>query len=218
MEPFGRVSMRWFAAVAGLCALTVALVAARVHEVRGPLAADSRAQTVVRAHAWGVPLVPGRVAEHYRDLGTLPWVAVLVVVAVLVAALVHDYLMVAVALAGPPIAVFLVEEVGKPLVARPEFGGYGFPSGHTTAIASLAIVAALIVHRHLGRRALAVAVGVLATLTLAMILTVVRIDAHYLSDALAGVLLGVGTVLGVAALASLVAGSVEHGRAGHPVG
>jgi hypothetical protein len=89
-----------------------------------------------------------------RSCGVFPWFRIawrcaigrsarsrgyglLVAAVVLVALVLKDLVMVAVGAMGPPIALFLAGAVGKPLVAGPEFGAYGFPSGHTTATAAL---------------------------------------------------------------------------------
>jgi membrane-associated phospholipid phosphatase len=206
MEPFGGRAIRLFLVVAAVCALVVLLLAARVHGVSTPLRADARANSAVRAHVWGVPLVPFDLAQRYQALSSIPWYVGLVTAVVATARYLRDQVMVVVSLLGPPIALLVAEMVGKPVVARLEFGAYGFPSGHTTASAALAMTAALLAYRHLSFRFLMAMAPLLVGVPLGMVLAVVRIRAHLFSDAVAGVLLGLGTVLAIASVVSVAIG------------
>jgi membrane-associated phospholipid phosphatase len=199
------VSSRWqrrLLTLAGACALATFALAVRIHENGDPLGVDQRADSAVGKHVWGVPLVPYRVALNYRALGASPWFELLVSGVILVAWRKRDALVAVLAVASPGTALLLAEHVGKPLVARYEFGSYGFPSGHTTAISSLAGVVALLAYRTGGGKRLVRIAPALGAAVVGMMLAVVRVRSHYFSDALAGILLGGGTAAGLVALAS----------------
>jgi membrane-associated phospholipid phosphatase len=206
MEPFQGRAVRLFLVIAAVCALVVLLLGARVHGVSAPLHADARANSAVQVRVWDVPLVPFDIAKRYQALTSMPWYVGLVAAVVATAWLLRDFVMVIVSLLGPAIALLLAEMVGKPLVARLEFSAYGFPSGHTTAAAALATTVALLVYRHLSFRFLMATGPLLVGLPLGMVLAVVRIRSHLFSDAVAGVLLGLGTVLAVAGVVSVAMG------------
>jgi membrane-associated phospholipid phosphatase len=89
------------------------------------------------------------------------------------------------AMPRPPEAVRLIAE-----------DGYGFPSGHATAAA---VVYGGIAYEYDWHRRLATALPV-AALVLAIALSRVVLGVHYLGDVVAGLALGVATVLGVARL------------------
>jgi membrane-associated phospholipid phosphatase len=197
LDPLPTRVDRLLGSIVVACAAGVVVLGARVHHHDGPLHADLRATAAVGAHLWGIPIVPDRLARVYQDLGRLPVVALLAVAAVVIALKLGDLVMVGTITVGVPVALVLAERVGKPLVARPEFNSYSFPSGHTTAAAALATVAALLVYRRRGVHALVRVAPVTALGPIAMVLVVVRVQAHYLTDAVAGVLLGAGTVLAV---------------------
>jgi len=103
----------------------------------------------------------------------------------------------AVAVTGPPLAVVIAEGLLKPIVGRQENGIYGFPSGHATALAALVASVALLAYRRWGRRALLAAAPFLPLLPLVMTIGLVQTHWHQMSDAIAGDLIGAGTVLGI---------------------
>lgn len=107
-----------------------------------------------------------------------------------------------VAVLACPLALTASELVGKPLVGRPEGAGFGFPSGHTTAVATVVALVALIIYCHWHARALIWAAPI-AVLLPVMSLSLVRGGEHLFSDTVAGGLLGCGTVLGLAWVVSV---------------
>jgi membrane-associated phospholipid phosphatase len=167
---------------------------------------DIRGNTLAFAHLFGLPLVPLRLARHFVALGTDPDFAVAVGLLVAAALLLGDKLGARIALLGPPLALGLTEWVAKPLVGRNEVIAQngapllGFPSGHTTAVAALAMAATVVAYRRWGLRGLVGAAPLAALLPLAMVATVVRLHYHLLSDGIGGVAVGYGTVLGVVAV------------------
>jgi hypothetical protein len=143
---------------------------------------------------WGFAMVADAVHSavllRITDLGTP---AVLVVGAVLAALLSfpRDRFRSAACLAGPLLAVVLAEYVFKPLVGRRYQGVLSYPSGTVTAVTAVATAWVLTAPPRIRPAVMVVAV-------LAVCLTGVAVTGlrwHYPTDALAGVALGVGTVL-----------------------
>ncbi|HEY3723251.1 MAG TPA: phosphatase PAP2 family protein [Acidimicrobiia bacterium] len=108
---------------------------------------------------------------------------------------------------GAPAVAALVEVVTKQVVARPRpptrvltgASGFGFPSGHTTGAAALAVVAMvaaqlLITDRRLRRRVCMVAVTYAVTVGISRVV----VGAHYPSDVVGGLLVGTAAALGCA--------------------
>lgn len=95
---------------------------------------------------------------------------------------------------------FLLSNAVKLLVDRPRpdllnltgFAGTSFPSGHATAAAATLAVAALLLARGRSRRAQALVFGVAAGLAAMVAATRVLLGVHWLTDVLAGLLLGWG--------------------------
>jgi membrane-associated phospholipid phosphatase len=105
---------------------------------------------------------------------------------------------------GPGLAIGLVELVGKPLFGRTfPRGGLSYPSGHTVSSVAALTVALLVVLGLLHRprqRLLAGLIWLLLVLTLMVGLVAMRY--HYLTDTFGGVGLALGVVLPCAVLVS----------------
>jgi membrane-associated phospholipid phosphatase len=159
----------------------VAAVAMAVHP--GPNALDR----------WGfraVPHAPGSVVlVRITDIGS----PVVLIAGALLAAVVarHDRMRAVACLIGPLLAVVLVEYSFKPLVGRHFEGVLSYPSGTTANVAALATAWVLAVPRR--ARAAVIAAGALVTVAMSVAVTGLRW--HYPSDALGGVVLGIGTVV-----------------------
>jgi undecaprenyl-diphosphatase len=102
-------------------------------------------------------------------------------------------------LVGPPGALLAAELVIKPLVGRTLGGALSYPSGTTVGAAALATAAVLATPA----RWRVVAIVVASVFALWMSAAVVALRWHLPTDALAGVVFGVGTVLVVDGLAFL---------------
>jgi len=94
-------------------------------------------------------------------------------------------------LVAPALAVLLAEYVLKPVIARRYSGVLTFPSGTTTVVAAVATAVAVAAPRWL--RPVVVVVG--SVLVVLECIAVVALQWHFPTDAIGGVLLGVGTVL-----------------------
>lgn len=139
---------------------------------------------------------------HISDLGSPPALGLGILALVLAAVWTgRRWPAIALAVAGPLVAVVLTEFVLKPLVGRTHDGGLSLPSGHTTSIGSLAWVFVLVFVAGSTRpwwwR------GGLATLAVGAVLgvagTMVALDRHYFTDTVAGALVATA-VVGTAAL------------------
>jgi undecaprenyl-diphosphatase len=123
----------------------------------------------------------------------------LAVVAVL-AALVRNWSLVALATVGPAVAIVATEEVLKPIVHRTMAGDFGaYPSGHETGLVSLLVVLLLV----LTRAPLSLAVKAVAATGLVLWAVVgaiglVRGHYHFPTDTIGGIGVAVACVLSAA--------------------
>jgi len=190
--------------IAVLCLDVVVAVGLRLRRVHGAVALDVRTAQPVFSHAFGVSLVPVRMATQFIKLGNpVPYAGLVLALAALAVSK-RDWLSAATAAVGPALAVFTAEHL-KPQFGRTEGGVDAYPSGHTTALAALTVVVVLVVWRQRGWRGLAATVPLAVAMSGGMVLTVVRLHAHLMSDALAGVFLGAGIVTGIAGVLFLAA-------------
>ena len=112
-------------------------------------------------------------------------------------------------LIGPPAAAVLDQFVIKPLVGRLYQGELSFASGSVTVIAAVGTAWVLAVPRRFR-----VAAAVVGSLSVAlMIVAVIALRWHYPTDALAGIVLGVGVVLMVDSAAHSLPGRQSGGNA-----
>jgi len=91
---------------------------------------------------------------------------------------------------------------GRPPNALVAIAGYSFPSGHAVAAAATAVALVLVLVPWGPGRRKGEAIAVLFAFVMAF--SRVYLNAHWLSDVVAGVLLGTGVALGSAALATEV--------------
>ena len=105
------------------------------------------------------------------------------------------------AIIGTLTAVTVTELILKPLIGRLRFGELSFPSGHTTAVAAVAIAAAVLIGsaqwpRSIALRVLAAVAAVAVAVGVAMSLVAQHV--HYLTDTVGGYCVAIATVLAVA--------------------
>lgn len=184
-------------AVAGAVLMGLSIVAGVVVRVHpGPNAVDRRGFAVLATST------DSTILHRITDLGTP---LALVVATLLAAAVVvrFDRWRAAACIAGPVVTAVLVEYVFKPLVARRYLGVLSYPSGNVADVAAVMTAWALAVPGWI-RPAVVVLGAVVVGL---MIVAVIGLRWHYPTDALAGAVLGVGTVLTVDGLAHLRAGA-----------
>jgi membrane-associated phospholipid phosphatase len=96
---------------------------------------------------------------------------------------------------GPLCAVLLTEACAKPVVDRVRNGAYQYPSGHCTAAAAVGTLGILLLSRHGGRRAVRTW-GVLCVVPPGLVFVAMqRVGLHDLTEAIAGIVVGIATVL-----------------------
>jgi membrane-associated phospholipid phosphatase len=102
---------------------------------------------------------------------------------------------------GTVTAVAITELILKPLVGRLRFGHLTFPSGHTTAVAAVALATAILIGGARWPRSIAVRMlAGLAPVALAVgvAISLVAQHIHYATDTVAGYCVALATVLAVA--------------------
>jgi undecaprenyl-diphosphatase len=111
------------------------------------------------------------------------------------------------AAAAVPVAVGLDELLLKPLVHRTYWGNLVYPSGHTTAVFTLAATVTVLLlapPRPAKAAVLRVLIPVAAcALALVVAIAVIGLQWHYFTDTVAGAAVAIGTVCGLALLLDL---------------
>jgi membrane-associated phospholipid phosphatase len=144
------------------------------------------------------------------SLGSPPQAAFLVAAVAGAAAAARRWPGVLLTLAGTVTAVTVTELILKPLIGRLRFGHLSFPSGHTTAVAALAVASAILIGG--ARWPRSVALRILAglsvvTLAAGVAISLVAQRIHYTTDTLAGYCVALATVLAVALLLDVLGSS-----------
>jgi membrane-associated phospholipid phosphatase len=162
----------------------------------------------------------GVVADVVARLGSPVPVAVLLVVLAAAALRWRGRRALALSVLGPLAAMATTSLVLKPLIARTRGVELAYPSGHTTAVASLAVTVAVLVLSSRMRRARRWAVAAaLAGLVAAVAVALIGRGVHFPTDVVGGLGVAVAVVPTVATALDALAGSVtarraEAGRAG----
>lgn len=151
----------------------------------------------------------GTVAELVARLGSPVPVAVLLVVLAAVAYRWRGRRALVLSVLGPLAAMATTSLVLKPLIGRTRGVELAYPSGHTTAVASLAVTVAVLVLSSRMRRGRRWAVAVtLAGLVAAVAVALIGRDVHFPTDVVGGLGVAVAVVPTVAMLLDAVAASV----------
>lgn len=134
-------------------------------------------------------------------LGDPAQAAIVVVAVASAAAAARRWSGVLLAIIGTTTAVALTELILKPLIGRFRFGELSFPSGHTTAVAAVAMAAAILISgaqwpRSITLRLLAAVAAIAVAVGVAVSLVAQHV--HYLTDTVGGYCVAVATVLAVA--------------------
>jgi undecaprenyl-diphosphatase len=199
--PWRRVTWVFVA----LCALGVALLAWRYHGDQRP----------GRLDLFLARQVAGALGEHRPVLDRLaclggPATLTLGTLGLAgIAALTRRRSAVLLAMVGPPLAALLTEFGLKPLVGRGLRGDLALPSGHITTVAALAAVAVVLQLGAAAWRSVGAAVLIMIGLV-AVAVSQVAIDAHYATDTLAGLFVGIGVVLSVGLVMDSVASAQQR--------
>jgi membrane-associated phospholipid phosphatase len=141
-------------------------------------------------------------AAHSAYLGNPNWVAVICAAAVLACVLGRRFRAALLVIIAVPAAVVLTDHILKPLIDRTFYGNLTYPSGHTTAVTTMAVAAAVVLTGP-ARPPLPAAVRwLLAAAVLAVIPVVavglVVIHFHYFTDTIGGAGVGTAVALGTA--------------------
>jgi membrane-associated phospholipid phosphatase len=113
-------------------------------------------------------------------------------------------------LVGPAAATMANQLLLKPIVARLYVGEISFTSGSVTVIAAIGAVCVLAIPRRMRPTATVLAIAAVSV----MVVAVVALQWHYPTDALAGALFGVGTVLLIDGVIGIATGR-GNGRSRH---
>lgn len=143
-------------------------------------------------------------------LGDPREVMVMIVLLGLLCLLSRDWLGLSLSAVGPLSAVLLTEYALKPLVHRIRDGAFQYPSGHCTGSAAVSTLAVVLLYRHGGRRAVLWGGWIFVLPPVLVFVSVQRLHLHDLMDSVAGLAVGVATVLVVAATLTWVA-DLAHG-------
>ncbi len=164
---------------------------------------------------WGFSLVHADIGSsfwmHVTDIRSTSTLVAGSILAALVVVL-RDHWRALACLVAPTLAVLLTEFVLKPVIARRFEFVLTFPSGSVTAVAAVATAWVLAVPRWLRFPVVVIGAFVVGLECIAII----ALQWHYPSDALGGVLVGVGVVLLADGLLHVVVAAVRGHFTGNP--
>ena len=189
------------AAIVAACVVTTALLGAWL----GHGAHTDRVDTVIDARVKAILPGSAKLLERLAWPGGLHAIIGMTAVLVLVCLLRRRYRGAALLALSVPAAAVITERLLKPLVGRTLLGFLSFPSGHATVTFALATaITVLLAGAPALPRAAHLAVAV-ASFAVAAIVTaaMIALGLHYLTDAVAGAAVGIGTVLATALLIDL---------------
>ncbi len=169
---------------------------------------DFTLDTFIRTHIRGDQPITGALV----GLGDPPQAAILVAVVAGAAAAARRWSGVVLTVGGTLAAVTISELILKPLVGRLRYGHLSFPSGHTTALSSVAVVVVVLLigaqrPRNVVLRLVASLAGIVVAVGAAIALIARHV--HYATDTVAGWCVAVATVLAVALALDFIAPRVR---------
>ncbi|MDQ2789525.1 MAG: hypothetical protein DLM60_19115 [Pseudonocardiales bacterium] len=135
------------------------------------------------------------------SLGDPAQAAILIAAVASAAAIARRWSGVLLTVVGTITAVAITEFILKPLTGRLSFGHLTYPSGHTTAVAAIALATAILIGGADWPRSIAVRlIACLAAVGLAagVAISLVALRVHYATDTVAGYCVALATVLAVA--------------------
>jgi membrane-associated phospholipid phosphatase len=203
-RPLLPAHLRRFAVVIVVLALVVlAVLALRYAHQEAAGRLDRTLDVYLRTHLrWDQSLTGALIS-----LADPPHAAVVLAVVAVAAALARRWSGVILTLGGTLTAVTITEVILKPLVGRLRYGHLTFPSGHTSAVAAIALATVILLIG--AQRPRSVALRGLAGLAAAVVAVSVAValiaqHVHYATDTVAGCCVGVVTVLGLALILDFV--------------
>jgi membrane-associated phospholipid phosphatase len=190
------------AALAVLCAAVLTALAIRYagHTQAGPL--DARVDGWIQGHLG----ITSPALSALTLLGDPLPVTIMTVLIALACVRARWWRAVVLTVIAAPVTSGLTEDVLKPAIGRTLHGGLTMPSGHTTAVFTLATLGAVLLCPVPGRRLLILAAYVLAA---AVAVAMVAQGYHYFTDTIGGAAVGTGAVLAVAFVIDAAAGPVR---------
>jgi hypothetical protein len=198
---------RHLVAIASLAFAAMVVLGVRFSGMRRPGHFDNAIDSRIQAHLAGHPLLLQRLV-NLANPGSAVAICALLCVLFLVTGRSR---LAALTVAGPALSGVLVDVVLKPVFDRRFAGALSYPSGHTAAAASIALVVVVAmvgpsrpawpsVVRYAIATVAAVAAAVVAAALIAM-------GYHYATDTIGGLLAAVSFVLGAALSIDALAGS-----------
>ena len=193
-------------AVASVAFAAMAILGVRYSGMRGPghfdHAIDSRIQ-------WDFANHP-TLRQHVINLSTPGNAVAICALLCVLFLLTRRRRLAALSIAGPAVSVVLVDVVLKPLFDRRLAGALSYPSGHTAAAASIALVVVVAMigpSRPPWPAAVRYCVAALAVVAPGMVAAALIADGyHYATDTIGGLLVAVASVLGAALSIDALAG------------
>lgn len=183
--------------VIALAIIVIAVFGMRYADQDMPGHLDRGLDALIRNHLRGdEPITRGLVS-----LGNPAQAALLVAAVASAAAFARRWSGVLLTVVGTVTAVAITELILKPLIGRLSFGHLSFPSGHTTAVAAIALATAILIGGAGWPRSIAVRlIACLAAVALAagVAISLVALHIHYATDTVAGYCVAVATVPAVA--------------------
>ena len=161
-----------------------------------------------------VASVADRIFPRLADMGSAREVAAVAIVLGLIGLVKRDGTALALSVLGPLVAVAITEYAAKPLVGRVRDGAYQYPSGHCTGASAVGTVGVLLLWRYGGRPAVGRLGWLFIVPPVLVLVAVQRLRFHDLTESVAGLATGAGTVLAVEALRRHL--SDRRRRAGRP--
>jgi len=200
------------AGIVAACAAVTALLGAWLGHGRrtDPVdtAVDARVHATLAGHH--------KLLEALAWLGDLPAIAGMTAVLILACLLRRRYRGAALLAFSVPAAAVITERLLKPLVGRTLLGFLSFPSGHATGTFALATGISVLLAGAPGvPRAVRLAIAATAfAVAAAVAAAMIALGFHYVTDAVAGAAVGIGTVLATALVIDLI--MLARRRSGEP--
>jgi hypothetical protein len=143
---------------------------------------------------------------HLAALGSPRDVVAMVLLLALLSLAARDQLGFVLCALGPLCAILLTEAVAKPFVQRVRNGAYQYPSGHCSGAAAVGALGILLLYRRGGWRAARLWGWIFVIPPVLVFIAMQRVRLHDLTEAIAGLAVGIATTLVVTVALTALAG------------